>query len=343
MALLDKAEWRRMSRERFPLSNSQAEHLLSKHNLGDLDTQRFIGGNFTNSVFECQTISGNSYILKIQYRSGNQPLEADRDVTFLLREILPVASFCILDNDCDAIPHPTLVLSKLPGDLAESIFENSTHHARIRLCHMLGEILAAIHSAPISDGQVPNKLLFRLNGWREKVLDGLFKDEELKKVIEGIDRGFYPQLQRLLDKVPDLQFEEELRLIWGDPKFHNFNVQAEGDDIQLCGVFDFQTAGLGNPVFDRFYLDGNFKRTQADGLYLNPEYLKSCYDAYSACGMKFPQASETERALRELILNANAAKSWWDAARVLHPSVVKSFAIVLDRLEWLRTNVTCID
>jgi Ser/Thr protein kinase RdoA (MazF antagonist) len=339
MALLDRAEFKRMSQERFPLSDDLAENFLAKHKLGKLESQRLMGGNFTNSVFECRTTVGDCFILKIQYRVGNLSLEADRDVTQLLEEALTVTSLCLLDNDCDVIPFPTLILSKLEGELAETIFEHSTHQARIRLSRILGEILATIHAVPVSEGQVPSKPLFSLNGWREKVGDGLLKDEELRSVIDGIDRGFYAQLQGLLDQIPDLHFDEKLCLVWGDPKFHNFLVQEDGDDIQLCGVFDFQTAGLGNPIFDALSLEGNFERNQSDGLYQNAAYVEACCDAYAECGMQWPQISEIERVVRDVILKANGARWWWDAARVLPPFVPKTLAGVIDGLEWLKKNV----
>ena len=131
IVLLDKDEFRRMSRERFPLSDGQADQLFTKHDLGKLDWQRFVGGNFTNSVFDCHAESGDSYILKIQFRAGNQPLQADRDVTQLLTGSLPVAPICLLDNDRDVIPHATFILSKLEGTLAESVFESSAHQTRV--------------------------------------------------------------------------------------------------------------------------------------------------------------------------------------------------------------------
>ena len=338
MALLDRAEFKRMSQERFPLSDGLAENFLAKHKLGKLESQSLIGGNFTNSVFECRTTVGDRFILKIQYRVGNLPLEADRDVTHLLKETLPVTSLCLLDNDCDIIPFPTLILSKLEGELAETVFEHSTHDARIRLSGILGETLAAIHSVSVSEGEVPNKPLFGLNGWREKVVGGVFEDEELRRVIDRIDQAFYPKLERLLDQVPPLYFDEKHCLVWGDPKFHNFLVQKDGDDIQLCGVFDFQTAGLGNPIFDAFYVEGNFRRNQADGMYQDAAYVEACYDTYAACGMEWPQISETERVVRDVILKANGARWWWDAARVLPPFVPKALAGVIDGLEWLKKN-----
>ena len=92
MALLDRAEFKRMSQERFPLSDDLAEIFLTKHKLGKLESQSLIGGNFTNSVFECRTTIGDCFIVKIQYRVGNQPLEVDRDMTHFLKETLPVAS-----------------------------------------------------------------------------------------------------------------------------------------------------------------------------------------------------------------------------------------------------------
>lgn len=338
MALLDRAAFRQMSSARFPLSNEQAERLLAKHHLGKLAHQQVMESNFTNSVFDCRTLAGDGYIFKVQYRAGNQPLEADRDVTHLLKGRLPVASLCLLDNDCDVIPYPTLILSKLEGELAESVFEHSTHQARIQLSRILGEILAAVHAVPVAEDQVPHKRFFGLNDWREKVAAGLLEDAALRRMLDEIDPTFYPKLQDLLDQVPDLHFEEKRCLVWGDPKFHNFHVCVDGDDIRLGGVFDFQTAGLGNPIFDALYVDGNFGRNQADGLYQNAEYVGACHDAYAACGLTWPSVTETERVLRDVILKANGARWWWDAARVLPPSVPKSLAGVLEGLEWLRGN-----
>ena len=335
--LLDSAAFRAMSQERYFLKDSQAANLMSKHDLGEFGGKRYVGGNFTNSVFDCWTENGTSYILKIQFRPVNQSLANERDGTSRLRKALPVADLCILDDDSDVVPHPCLILSKLPGSLGEFVFENSDHPTRIGVSRMLGEILAKIHSTPI-EVQLPVHSLYNLTGWKDKISLGLFADEGLRRAIEGLDETFYSRLHRILSKAPDLEFEENPRLVWGDPTFHNFLVMEDGPRLCLSGVFDFQASGPGNPVFDFFYLDGNFQRSLANGLYRDPEFLKACYAAYTDAGGTVPNITDQERLVRDLILQANSAKWWWDAAKVFPPSITRSFDRLLSGLTELGTD-----
>ena len=332
---VDRATFRRLSQEDFPLLDSQAEDLLEKHSLGGLASLRKLTGNFINTVFECVTTRRTTYILKIQFRHAGQTLDTEKRVIRLLRDILPVSHFCLLDKDCDVIPHPCLIVSKLPGELAEMIFEGSGHADRIRISRLLGEILAAMHALPVSESQIPYKPLYSLKRWRESIARGLFDDRGFREQVEALDNAFYPRLDELLSAMPEPDLDEKLTLVWGDPKFHNCLVQREGGAICLSGVFDFQSAGIGNPLFDFLDVEGNFRRNQADGIYRNPAFVEAFHAAYSDAGGTPPVMSEKERVLCDVVLKANGGRWWWDGANILHPNISRILADVLRGLERL--------
>ena len=336
--LVDKAAFRQLFNEAYPLTDSEAEALLAKHDLGGLSRFTQLRGGFTNSVFHCETTRGEDYVLKIQFRSANETLRIERDVTCLLRNELPVAPLCILDEDRDVVPHPCLMSSRLSGELAEVIFESSDHEVRLELSRRLGEILATIHSATATNSLELPESLFCLNRWRENIIYGLTDIPEMKEAFQAIDSEFFPRLDKLLDQVPQIHFDEELWLVWGDPKFHNFLVLSDEGTMRPSGVFDFQTAGIGNPAFDTWYLEGNFRRSQADGIYRDQDYVGAYLSGYSAIRGRMPAISEQERRLCDAVLKANGGRWWWDAAGILPPRIGDVLNDVLDDLEWLKVN-----
>lgn len=336
--LLDRPAFKRLSSQRYPLSVNEAAALCEKYELGRATGVRALGGNFTNSVFECTVSDGTRLVLKIQHREGSQPLSADKAVTKHLQGVLPVSPICILDTDRDVISHPTLILSCLEGAVATEVFEESPLEHRMAVSKILGRVLGTIHSASTPAAVLPKKPLFSLNGFREKVKGGLLGDVGLRSAIESIPGGFLPKISTTIEEVPDLEFEEESRLVWGDPKFHNFLLKEAGTEVELSGVFDFQTAGLGNPIFDALYLEGNFSRSQREGIYQDPDNADACWEGYRETGKTIPAISETERRVRGAILKANGPRWWWDAAKVLPPFTQRTLQELLEDLEWLRDN-----
>ena len=336
--LVDKATFRQLFSEDYPLTDSEAKVLLAKHDLGRLLRFTQLRGGFTNSVFHCETTRGEDYVLKIQFRAANETLRIERDVTSLLRNELPVAPLCILDEDRDVVPHPCLISSRLPGELAEVIFESSGHEVRLELSRRLGEILATIHSTTATSRPELPASLYCLNRWRENVIHGLTDLPEMKEAFQAIDSEFFPRLYELLDHMPQIHVDEELCLVWGDPKFHNFLVLPDEGTMRPSGVFDFQTAGIGNPVFDTWYLEGNFRRSQADGIYRDQDYVGACFSGYSAIRGRMPAISEQERRLCDVVLKANGGRWWWVTAGILPPRMGDVLNDVLDDLEWLKVN-----
>ena len=333
--MVDKATFRQLCGEDYLMSTEEADLLLQKHGLGKLKRVEKREGNFLNSVYDCETDQGSSYIVKIRFRGGHETLEADQKVTVVLREVLPVAHICLLDHDCDILPHPCLILSKLQGELAERIFEGSEHSVRIAVSRRMGEIMAVMHSLPVTSDLAPDKNLFRLNCWKESVACGLYDRPDMRSEIDRIHPSFYGRLEELLSRISLPSFDEQLCLVWGDPKFHNFLVRRDEDDFIVSGVFDFESSGIGNRIFDFLYVEGNFRRGQADGIYRDPEYVEAFYGAYTDAGGVVPELSEQERVLRDVVLKANGGAWWWDGAKILPPRIGSVLDDVLIGLEEL--------
>ncbi len=333
--MVDKATFRQLCGEDYMMSAEDADLLLQKHGLGKLKRVEKREGNFLNSLYDCETDQGSSYIVKIRFRGGHETLEADQRVTSALREVLPVAPICFLDLDCDILSHACLVLSKLPGELAETVFEGEGHTARIAASRRMGEIMAVIHSLPVTCDLAPGRNLFRLNWWKESITRGLYDRPDMRSEIDKIHPSFYGRLEESLSRISLPSFDEQLCLVWGDPKFHNFLLRRDKDDHLTSGVFDFESSGIGNWVFDFLYVEGNFRRGQADGIYRDPEYVEAFYGAYTDAGGVVPEISEQERVLRDVVLKANGGGWWWDGAKILPPRIGSVLDDVLRGLEEL--------
>ncbi|MDT3443192.1 MULTISPECIES: phosphotransferase family protein [unclassified Pseudofrankia] len=153
-----------------------------------------------------------------------------------------------LDESGEVLGRPFYVMERVVGDVYEQetptelVERPATLH---RMTQALVEQLAAIHSVDLSGTG-----LAALGDGRSYVDDQL---DHWTAEMRRVQRAELPSLERLLTELRDRRptASERVTLVHGDPKPGNFAFV----DGEVTGVFDWEMAGIGDPLADVGYLD----------------------------------------------------------------------------------------
>ncbi|MBL7499091.1 phosphotransferase family protein [Frankia sp. CNm7] len=153
-----------------------------------------------------------------------------------------------LDATGEALGRPFYVMARVDGDVYETEIpaELDARPATIRrMTRALVEQLAAIHLVDL-----PATGLAALGDGRSYLDDQL---DHWTAEMRRVQRGELPALERLLGELRERQPapSERVTLVHGDPKPGNFAFV----DGEVTGVFDWEMAGIGDPLADVGYLD----------------------------------------------------------------------------------------
>jgi aminoglycoside phosphotransferase (APT) family kinase protein len=151
-----------------------------------------------------------------------------------------------LDESGEVLGRPFYVMERLPGDVYEYETPADLDAATVRrMTRSLVEQLAAIHLVDLrSTG------LDALGDGRSYLDDQI---EHWTAEMRRVQRDELPALERLLTELRERRPEasERITLVHGDPKPGNFAFV----DGEVTGVFDWEMAGIGDPLADVGYLD----------------------------------------------------------------------------------------
>ncbi|OHV33309.1 MULTISPECIES: phosphotransferase family protein [Pseudofrankia] len=153
-----------------------------------------------------------------------------------------------LDESGEVLRRPFYVMERVVGDVYEQEIPEwlDARPATIRRMTLaLVEQLAAIHSVDLSGSG-----LAALGDGRTYVDDQL---DHWTAEMRRVQRDELPALERLLTELRDRKpaASERATLVHGDPKPGNFAFV----DGEVTGVFDWEMAGVGDPLADVGYLD----------------------------------------------------------------------------------------
>jgi|GEM_PF-108215 len=203
--------------------------------------------------------SGQNNVLKLvnselifrfpKYKEGTTRLKREADLLSFIADRLPLnvprPLLCCLDEE--AIYRPFISYRKLNGEplQAERLQQIGDDAVRRRLAGQLAGFLRHLHS---------------MN------LDGLFKEElqtfdpyaEWADLYEQIQIKLYPYLKTEARQWTDRHFGQFLHpkpvspivpaLVHGD--FGTTNLLVDPDEMRICGILDFDEAGIGDPAVD---------------------------------------------------------------------------------------------
>lgn len=295
--------------------------ILDKYQFGEARHLNLIGSNITNAVYDIVSNRGESFVLKVNFGTGGEPLERDQYVTALLNKTteLPVSDLNILDRDEDAIPHPYLLLNKLPGESGLNFFNQQDESQQIKMMRRVGFVIGTIHNQTVSEPSLLDNS--DLRNWQDLLNDILYTEESLREGIEILSPDFYPRCQELMRIIKTPEDIDEPVLLWGDANLWNFLFGACEAEIQITGIFDFQNASFGTRIFDFGFVDireefhGHFSTLVFD----NSEYLRQFYDGYQEASGITVTLKTQERRLQNVIQNAKSLRFFWRSSNTFPP------------------------
>lgn len=233
------------------------DKLLCKHGLGAVKSCASRASYVPNIVLHVECEDFRSLALKVQVLHT-------WDWT-LVQEVLAIEALAkstdvlvprvwALDRDCDILDYPVLIEEWLPGPSAADDFGEAGLDRRTEIARQLGVTHAEIHTCPCRDLDLP---VLDLRNWRQLILSLLFDHPALRAELLAAFPSVESDVRSLLELVQKFDVADEPCLIWRDGLLHNAVVAAVDGSLRL-GVFDFQSAAMGQPYPDHFKVRGFF-------------------------------------------------------------------------------------
>lgn len=247
-------------KQQYTISNDAIKKILAKYNLGNFNSFAPIKTGLINPVF----LINNTYVLRID-KSDHLKNVAGHDTRFereaflynlLLKKSIPVPQCLGFDWSGEIIPEKYILISYVPGIPLSQIFKNLDKKSQQKISFQMGKILKEIHK--ITPDDLNGSELFNpKTDWKklyekefsfylqEAIREKYFSleiEEEIKKIF-----------QQFQTQIPDL--DSKLTLVHGD--FSAGNIQINKGNI--VGIFDFEWAHIGDPLWDLQKLPINFQ------------------------------------------------------------------------------------
>lgn len=247
-------------KKRYLINSDIARLILSKYDLGELESIAPLKAGFINPVF----LINNRYVLRID-KSDHLKNVHGHDTRFereaFLYNLLPKKGIptpqCLgFDSSREIIPEKYIIVSYIEGVSLSDGFKNLDTEVEQNLSFQMGELLRKIHSVTPEDLD-DSELFGSKIGWK-----GLYENEfsfYLEEALKG--KYFLPEVGKEIKKtyhkfqvqVPDL--DDKLRLVHSD--FSASNIQI--NDGRIVGIFDFEWSHIGDPLWDLQKLPINFQ------------------------------------------------------------------------------------
>jgi aminoglycoside phosphotransferase (APT) family kinase protein len=231
-------------KQNFEISEDMVKAILRKNNLHEFSKLREIETGLTNPVF----VLNEEYVLRVNTSEAEQDIRKFKKEAFLYtmleKYLVPVPKLFSFDATKQIINNDFLLLSYIQGETLVEAFDKSTDEVGKSLSLQLGQVAQLIHSVPIAELVEGEKLLRREKSWLATVKEDylsyltVVKDKEYlsSETVESISNTFKTFIQ--------LSFPEHL--VHGD--FSPNNVQVK--DGKIVGIFDFEFATIGDPLYD---------------------------------------------------------------------------------------------
>ena len=235
------------------VSKSLIRDVLQKYHLGSLNSCREIKVGLFNRIF----VINNLYVLRINSKqTPNSRKNIEKEVflyQLLSKYNIPTPKVIAIDKTRKIVKGDYFLASFIPGKSLGSTFTRYNEKQKDSLAFQLGRIAKKIHSIK------KNELSIFLKGktdWKTTIIKEfcsyfrptkdkqIFSDEIIDKIWLAYNQ--FTNLDNLSNK---------FRLIHGDFSRNNFQV----NNGKIVGVFDFEMATLGDPLYDLQKLPINFQ------------------------------------------------------------------------------------
>src|SRR3989344_2339736 len=283
-------------KDNYKILKDQVQAILEKYHLERIFSFEAIKTGLINPVF----VINNQYVLKINTKDVIEHKQKFEKEAFLVRLFsgsdIPAPKLIGHDASGEIIKEDYLLMTYIPGQTLTKAFEKSDSKTRHNLALQLGKVARQIHSLDITEVISRADLFGFKENW-VKTVDSEFatyfnlvKEKQLlpKNIMEGVEKisHDFSALGNLTDKIC---------LIHGDFSSNNFQVK----NGLIVGVFDFEMATLGDPLYDLQKFPINFQ--------LGDTFDKSAF--LSGYGQKGMSSDETTR-LKRYSLSQGLLEMW---------------------------------
>jgi len=238
----------------YSIDNKDVQSILSKYNLGGLDSLEEMKSGSINPVF----LINDKYILRIDL--GNSEYKDKLKKESILFNILPKFSIptpklIAFDDTRELIKYSYILMSYLKGQNLKDIFITQSKAVKSQLSLELGILVNKIHSV-IPDDLDNLEIFSDINSWvgeikrNYKIYWTLIKENNFfsNNIDEKIEKIFS-------DYEPLSGWDKIARLTHGDINPRNIRVK----NGHIVGIFDFEYSRFADPLGDLERLSINFE------------------------------------------------------------------------------------
>ena len=234
------------------VSRVQIDALLEKHGFSLSRSIERLDGNFTNQIFQVETLAHGRVFLKMQFRrTRGFSLKAEFIATRALQTVagVPVSKSLGYDGGGEPLPFECLLIPCEPGETGDSYYRGASRAQRLQLGSLLGETLAHAHSQRCPEA-LQSENTRDLECWEGTVRDAIFGDAVLASSLAATLPELWGRLQAAMERGARRdKISGGNVFLWGEPGLHNVLVE-NGGSPRITNVHDFQSAGWGTAVHD---------------------------------------------------------------------------------------------
>jgi aminoglycoside phosphotransferase (APT) family kinase protein len=243
-------------KSKFTLSKKSATQVLGKHHLGPLLTINEIKTGLINPVF----LINGKYILKVGSQNDLDTLHKFEKEAFIYQMFdksdIPIPKLFAYDSTGNIIPKVYLICSYLEGETLLAAYPKAFQVTQRKLAFQLGELAQKIHSVAINPLEIKSDLFGIPRDWQVKVEVEFMRYFEVIKQRHILSLNLMSQIDLISKHYIALgDLASEMSLIHGDFSANNLQINSD----QIVGIFDFEMATIGDPLYDLQKLPINFQ------------------------------------------------------------------------------------
>jgi len=234
-------------KDSYAIPQESIRSILEKYRLGSISSFQEIKTGLINPVF----IINNQFILKVNTKHTIENKQKFEKEAFLLtlfsKSDIPSPKLIGFGISGEIIKEDYLLMTYVEGETLTTAFENSDQETKDNLALQLGKVAREIHTIDIKEILLRPALFGLKENWVKTTnLDfaTYFKLIKERKLLPDNIIGSIEEITHKFSELGDLS--DKLCLIHGDFSPNNFQVK----NGLIVGVFDFEMATLGDPLYD---------------------------------------------------------------------------------------------
>jgi aminoglycoside phosphotransferase (APT) family kinase protein len=228
----------------YRLDKKTLQAILTKNQLGQLVSVEKFKTGFINPVF----LINDKYVLRIEQHTYDQianKLKKEAALFQLLPNFgIPTPEVIVFDESRTIIDTPYIMLAYIPGQSLKQAFKELDNEQQHAISYQMGQLALKIHS--LTDGDLNSPVLEKVDQWVKKTNNDFSKYWSVVKDTDVISDTLKTKIMATFEQYLLLNLSHKGRLTHGDFIVENIQIH-EG---RIVGVFDFEYASIGDPLWD---------------------------------------------------------------------------------------------